>query len=92
MDLNTFESLCKTGNRARLYFRKNLKIVKCSDTSCSSGNTITTVDSTGIVGGYSSITIGTDGLPVISYYSELTDEINVAKCDNPFCILNWTRR
>ena len=31
-------------------------------------NTLTTIDSGGNVGHYTSITIGTDGLPVISYY------------------------
>jgi len=38
--------------------------------ACSAGNTITTVDNTGAVGQYTSVTVGTDGLPIISYYGD----------------------
>jgi hypothetical protein len=55
-------------------------------------NTITTVDPTGAVGRFSSITIGTDGLPVISYYDATDDDLKVVKCANPFCLNNWSRR
>lgn len=55
-------------------------------------NTVTTVDSTGSVGSNTSITIGTDGLPVISYYDSTNYDLKVAKCANAFCINNWSRR
>ncbi len=55
-------------------------------------NTITTVDSTGVVGSHTSITIGTDGLPVISYRDYTNDDLKVVKCANPFCLNNWSRR
>ena len=69
----------------------NLKIAKCSNISCTS-STITTVDSTGSTGWYTSIAIGSDGNPVISYQYENGADLMVAKCANPFCISNWTRR
>ncbi len=70
----------------------DLKAVKCGNASCSSGNAITTVDSTGFVGGYSSIAIGTDGFPVMTYADETNFNLKVAKCLNPYCISNWIRR
>jgi hypothetical protein len=70
----------------------NLKVAKCGDLSCSSGNILMTVDSSGDVGKYTSITIGTDGLPVISYYDVTNGDLKVAKCANQFCVNNWSRR
>jgi hypothetical protein len=70
----------------------DLKVAKCGNASCSSGNTITTIDSGGQVGHYTSITIGTDGLPVISYWDISNGDLKVAKCANPFCLNNWSRR
>jgi hypothetical protein len=70
----------------------DLKVAKCGNAACSSGNTLTTIDSGGNVGGHTSITIGTDGLPVISYYDVTNYDLKVAKCANPFCLNNWSRR
>jgi len=63
----------------------DLKVAKCGNASCSSGNTITTVDSTGNVGRESAITIGADGFPVISYMDETNGDLKVAKCGNASC-------
>lgn len=41
--------------------------------------TITTVDSANIVGEYTSITIGADGNPIISYYDITAEDLKVAK-------------
>jgi hypothetical protein len=53
------------------------------------GNTITTLDAAGNVGEFSSLAIGADGLPVISYHqrtSGLTPgRLKVAKCGNAAC-------
>jgi hypothetical protein len=71
----------------------DLKVAKCRDVACSSSN-ITTVD-TGYganVGAYPSVTIGTDGLPIISYYDDTNKTLKVAKCANPFCVNLWWRR
>ena len=45
----------------------DLKVAKCTDALCSTGSTITAVDTTGNAGQYSSIAIDADGLPVIVY-------------------------
>ena len=63
----------------------DLKVLKCGNPACSSGNTIATVDSSGTVGQYTSITIGTDGYPVISYYDATGGDLKVAKCSNAAC-------
>jgi len=66
---------------------QNLKVAHCGDTSCSAGNTITTIDSPGFVGTYSSIAIGTDNNPVISYWHNTNFELKVAHCGNTSCSL-----
>src|SRR5262245_54436902 len=43
----------------------DLKVVSCGNASCTSGNIINTVDSTGSVGYNSSIAIMPSGLPII---------------------------
>jgi hypothetical protein len=74
------------------YPNYNLKVVKCGNAACSSGNTITSVDTTDYVGEYSSITIGSDGLPVISYFDNTKGDLKVVKCGSDRCIPYWTRR
>lgn len=64
---------------------QDLKVAKCGNASCSSGNTITTVDSVFNVGFYTSIVVPADGLPVISYYDNTNDDLKVAKCGNASC-------
>jgi len=46
---------------------------------------IHTVDSGGNVGRYTAIAIGSDGLPVISYYHVDAQELRIAHCDDPTC-------
>jgi hypothetical protein len=71
----------------------DLKVVKCGDPACSGANEITTtLDSAGDVGLYTSITIGTDGLPVVSYHDVDAGHLKIIKAANPFFADNWTRR
>ena len=63
-----------------------LKVAHCGNAACSASNTITTVDSTGNVGQYTSVTVGADGLPVISYYDDTNDDLKVAHCSNRLCV------
>ncbi len=65
-----------------------LKVVKCGNASCSTGNIKTTVDSDGNVGWYTSIAIGGDDLPVISYYDATNKDLKVVKCGNASCTEN----
>jgi len=63
------------------YFANNaadLKVLRCGNVTCSSGNIITTVDFQGVVGQHSSIVIGSDGNPVISYYHFNRGDLKVA--------------
>jgi hypothetical protein len=71
---------------------EDLKVAHCGNASCSLGNALTTVDSGINVGYFTSITIGTDGLPVISYYDGTNKDLKVTKCANSFCLNNWSRR
>ena len=66
-----------------------LKVVKCNDAACVGANeTIRTVDDpANNVGLYTSIALGTDGFPVISYYDDTARALKVAKCNNPSCTL-----
>jgi hypothetical protein len=88
--IGTFTSitLSTDGNPIISYFDStngNLKVMICGDVACSSGNSSTTVDSVGVVGEYSSIAIGTDGLPVISYFDNTNADLKVVKCGNAGC-------
>jgi hypothetical protein len=66
-----------------------LKVAKCNDAACAGGNeTITTVDDPAdSVGYYTSIAIGSDGFPVISYFNDTARSLKVAKCNNASCTL-----
>ena len=52
--------------------------------NCTSATT-TTLDSTGNVGEDTSITIGTNGLGLISYFDTTNDDLKVAHCSNVNC-------
>ena len=57
----------------------DLKLVHCTDVSCSAHDTPATLDSTGFVGQYSSIAIGTDGFPVISYSDSTNGDLKAVQ-------------
>jgi len=60
-----------------------LKVAHCNDTACASAS-ISAVD-TNDVGQYSSITIGSDGLPIISYYDLYNQALKTAHCNDTAC-------
>jgi hypothetical protein len=68
------------------YTNGDLKIAACNNPTCTT-STNTTIDSnsTGIVGQFTSIAIGTNGHPVISYFDVTNFDLKVAACDNPTC-------
>ena len=63
----------------------HLKLAVCADATCSSGTIIRTIDSTGIVGEYPSLTLTTGGFPVISYYDNTNGGLKLAVCANATC-------
>ena len=65
---------------------RDLKVAHCENPACTSA-IITTVDSAGNVGNYSSVTIGTDGLALISYlyHDGINGDLRVAHCNDVAC-------
>jgi len=63
----------------------DLKLVKCTSDDCLTSKTAITLDSTGNVGSYSSIAIGSDGYPAISYYDSTNYDLKFYKCDDHNC-------
>jgi len=63
------------------------KVVHCNDVACApGGETVTTLnDFWFFTGQYSSITIGADGLPIISYYSAEQQGVRVVHCNDLAC-------
>ena len=74
------------------YTNLDLKVLHCGNTACTNGISANTVDSTGYVGINTSITIGADGLPVISYYDVTNGDLKVLHCSNAFCTPYFRRR
>lgn len=72
----------------------DLRVVRCQDIACSWATTAQSVavDSSGDVGWYPSITIGVDGLPVISYYDNSNGDLKVLHCVNAMCSPYFRRR
>jgi hypothetical protein len=63
-----------------------VRVTKCGNAACTAGNVSTTVDDpTNIVGNYTSIAIGADGLPVIAYQDQTTAGLRVTHCGNAAC-------
>lgn len=62
----------------------DLKVAHCNDIACTSV-TIATVDSAGNVGVNPSVTIGADGLPLISYNDYSNRDLKVAHCHDVAC-------
>jgi len=70
---------------------QNLRVAHCEDAACTAVTT-TDIDTTGDVGRFSSIKIGGDGLPLISYVYDrspspvqFTQDLKVAHCENVAC-------
>ena len=70
----------------------DLKVVHCTHIGCLTFDPPLRIDTAGAVGRFSSINLGTDGLPIISYLDSSNGALKVAKCNNELCIPNWTRR
>jgi len=63
----------------------DLKVAHCTDVACAGAPTITVVDTGSSVGQYTSIAIGADNLPIISYYDVTNGHLKVAHCGDAAC-------
>ena len=67
----------------------------CSNITCGAAQ-VTTLDlptaETQDVGQYSSITIGGDGLGLMSYYDFSNQDLKLARCSNLLCVPYFRRR
>ncbi|MEI7745397.1 MAG: hypothetical protein WCK58_16800, partial [Chloroflexota bacterium] len=63
----------------------DLKVAVCGDTACTSAAYWTPFDSAGDVGQYTSITMGADGLGLVSYLDYTNSAVKVARCMDYFC-------
>ncbi len=64
---------------------KDLKIIHCLDPVCDSFDNPITLDNQGMVGRDSSIIIGTDGNPIVSYYDNSNKDLKVVHCNDEGC-------
>ena len=64
-----------------------IKTAHCSNVTCSSAilNTIADLGKTSYAG-VASVTIGTDGMPILAYYDGNTTDLKVMHCSNVFCL------
>ncbi len=64
---------------------RDLKVVHCANETCSSKDTPVTLDSIGDVGRYTSITIGSDNFPIISYLDATNADLKAVHCTVATC-------
>ena len=62
----------------------NLKTAHCSDLDCFDATNVAT-ESSGDVGIWTSITKGSDGMPLIVYHDVANGDLKAAHCSNVFC-------
>lgn len=77
------------GNPVVAYFdvgNNDLKVLRCGDSTCSSGNTIKSPDTAGVVGRFLSMVLDGVGNPVISYHQASNGgALKVLHCGDPVC-------
>lgn len=65
-----------------------LNVLRCSDTTCSVGNTITVPDVSASVGLYTSLKLDASSNPVISYYDAGQGDLKLLHCGSTTCGIN----
>ena len=91
VDITPFTSIAigNDGNPVVSYraaANSDLKFVHCTVIDCNSVNTTITLDSVSNVGAaFTSIAIGADGFPVISYFDNSNADLKIVHCTNENC-------
>jgi hypothetical protein len=69
---------------------RDLKLLHCDDPNCSGDETIniSTPDSKGMVGTYTSIALDTENRPIVSYFDSLNGLLKLLHCDSADCANN----
>ena len=63
----------------------DLKVAACNNPTCSTSTNTTIDNSSDMVGEFTSIAIGANGNPIISYHDITNGDLKVAACKNPTC-------
>ena len=62
-----------------------LKLARCGDVNCSSGNSLQTVDNSGFVGFHTALVLDANGYGVISYTRFSSNQLMLARCLDANC-------
>jgi len=62
-----------------------LKVAHCTTVTCATSSLATVDTGSGDAGAMVSIAIGADGLPILAYLEDTTDDLRVAHCSNVAC-------
>jgi Collagen triple helix repeat (20 copies) len=74
------------------YTTYDLKVAHCNNTLCAGASRSDLDPGPDFVGDDTSVTIGADGLGLISYYDVSNGDLKVAHCSNTFCVPYLRRR